>query len=527
MSTIGELEDLIAQGYQDIQDAQAIRKEALFNWGTGVITMEEFGAIEAVQTSRIIAINDKLQTWTAKLTAMKAATPPAPEEPVVEEPVVEEPVEIPTEDPEDQSKIVEAHAIMDRLTLQWYQFANKQIPELEWTSNLASGQARLQELGWPPWKPPAVVLVEEPEEPTAAPTVDLSALEGILRSYGVTAPLQSDLETKERLRGILDKEGLLEGVLPEALDEIHLSPADPVKAAELARALSIGVIGTVAALGSAGILAETVSLGQIETVGAVLMKILDASGVPALGSSLFMAQFEAGIVEPTRQYYQSQYRPKLPGSADLVRFLVREVIPKDRFDEALGYQGFSQEWTDAYWEAHWVLPGIDSIIRSEHRGDITKEQRDLYLVLHDYKPEPRPGMDISDQELMSRLFKTRIPRVDVRRGFKLGAIDEDEMLARYKRLGFEDDAPLMSQIQKQAAFQSLQDAVIREAMYALTDFKITNDDFLQVFNQVRGTFDEPTLWITRAQIRRIRFAKDEEEEPADVEPDEAAEEALE
>ena len=65
----------------------------------------------------------------------------------------------------------------------------------------------------------------------------------------------------------------------------------------------------------------------------------------------------------------------------------------------------------------------------------------------------------------------------------------------------------MAKIQKRAAFEGLQNSLITEAMYLLSDGKISEADFTQVFDKARDMYDEKGLWIARAQLRKIMGAK--------------------
>lgn len=154
--------------------------------------------------------------------------------------------------------------------------------------------------------------------------------------------------------------------------------------------------------------------------------------------------YEDGFIELTKQ---------LPGPGDLIRFVVREVIKPGIFDQFMVMQGFSITIAGWFWEAHWILPGRAEIVDAFHRGVITGAERNTYMVLHDFNPKPRPGIGISDQSIVSKIAKRLIPRVDLRRGYRIGRLSKAELDKRYGWLGYEEDTKVMTDIQVGLAFE--------------------------------------------------------------------------
>lgn len=254
--------------------------------------------------------------------------------------------------------------------------------------------------------------------------------------------------------------------------------------------------------GSAVIAAEAVGLGQLETPASVLQMIFGASGLDDLARDLANIPFQTGIIRGTERHWNSINQAELPGSGDLIRFLVRETIDRDRFDQAMREQGFSQEWTDAFWVSHWREISRRDVLDAFHRGVINADERDKYLVILDFRPDARPGISKPDLEVISSIGKRLIPRVDLRRAFKLGVVDYDQLVKSYTDIGYEEDAELMAFIQSNTAFEGAQNAVIRAGGQLFKNGIIQEADFMKVHQTARSTFDDWTLWHYRYILER-------------------------
>ena len=125
----------------------------------------------------------------------------------------------------------------------------------------------------------------------------------------------------------------------------------------------------------------------------------------------------------------------IPGVSDLVRFVVREVITPEDFYKWSAKQGLSEYWAKSYWEAHWVLPSFESLREAFWRGLISEDEYRRYIVWHDYKPEPRPGISKSDQDIMAELSYKLPGRIDVRWMMRWGLISLDEAVKLTKAEG--------------------------------------------------------------------------------------------
>jgi hypothetical protein len=133
-----------------------------------------------------------------------------------------------------------------------------------------------------------------------------------------------------------------------------------------------------------------------------------------------------------------------PAPVDFIRFAVRETF-KPKVVEEYGYDndfpsamipyaakaGMSEEWLKHYWRAHWEIPSPRQGYEMLHRGVIDKDRLEGLLKIGDYAPGwIQPLIDISYNP---------ITRVDLRRLYADGVIDEAQVYKGYLDLGYSEE----------------------------------------------------------------------------------------
>ena len=165
-----------------------------------------------------------------------------------------------------------------------------------------------------------------------------------------------------------------------------------------------------------------------------------------------------------------------PSPTDFIRFAVREVFTEDKeTQEALSAEfpedivpyaekaGMRKDVLEWYWKAHWELPSPSQVYEMLHRLnpdvlavrgeaykemgldlsklETTKETVEFYLKQADYDKRWR-------QRLLAISYNP-LTRVDLRRIYELGLIDDNELLARLMEVGYtKKDAELMVEFYK-------------------------------------------------------------------------------
>lgn len=144
----------------------------------------------------------------------------------------------------------------------------------------------------------------------------------------------------------------------------------------------------------------------------------------------------------------------LPPVQDVIRFAVREVFTPEvraRFGQDEGFPeavlplsrqlGVRDEDMRNYWAAHWELPspqqGFEMLHRSAETG-ATDADLDTLLRALDIMPFWR--------EKLKAIAYNPITRVDIRRLHKLGLLNHEQLVDRYRRIGYNpQDAELLAQ----------------------------------------------------------------------------------
>ncbi|KKN26670.1 hypothetical protein LCGC14_0872370 [marine sediment metagenome] len=170
----------------------------------------------------------------------------------------------------------------------------------------------------------------------------------------------------------------------------------------------------------------------------------------------------------------------IPPVADIISMAVREAfspataarfgqyedLPPD-FVKYAGMKGLSEEWAERYWAAHWNLPSAQQGFAMLHRGII--EEGDLTLLL-----KALDVMPFWRDRLVQLAFKP-LTRVDVRRMYSLGVLNESDVLEAYEQLGYSPErAGQMTEYTIQQVLMSMAKFSSRDVIAAYTDRKINS-----------------------------------------------------
>ena len=185
-----------------------------------------------------------------------------------------------------------------------------------------------------------------------------------------------------------------------------------------------------------------ISRAYISTFG--LDRFTDAAFNPAIST---------GMVPWLMRGYNDKYQAQLPGASDIVRFQLREVFNEQQranliagvegedFYRWMAENGFNRYWAESYWGAHWVLPPIGQLNEMLHRGEIEQDEWEKYVKYNDYIPAMIPKLN--------KIIYNPFTRVDVRRMWDMGVLEDEPTIKAYKDIGYDtDNAKLLLQFTK-------------------------------------------------------------------------------
>lgn len=134
----------------------------------------------------------------------------------------------------------------------------------------------------------------------------------------------------------------------------------------------------------------------------------------------------------------------IPGPGDLIAMAVREAFSPemirslgldaefpDEFGVWMSRQGYSREWAERYWYAHWSLPSLTMAFEMLHRRVIDQDTLNQLLKAQDISPTWR--------DRLTAISYSPLTRVDVRRMYGLGVLDAEDVYNSYRDIGYNDE----------------------------------------------------------------------------------------
>jgi len=190
---------------------------------------------------------------------------------------------------------------------------------------------------------------------------------------------------------------------------------------------------------------------------------------------------------------------RIPGPGDLIRFVVREVIPPAKFTELMKKQGFIEEVAKWFWDAHWVLPPPERTWDAFLRDVITEDAYRRFLIWYDYSPEPRPGIGISDVDIMLATQYDLPGRIDIRWMYEWGHIDKATFRKLVAMRGIDPDwIDKVTDAETSNVMREEIMGLIREAIYDRRDGVVTNPTFRERLRALRLPDVRIDYYLSRA-----------------------------
>lgn len=198
----------------------------------------------------------------------------------------------------------------------------------------------------------------------------------------------------------------------------------------------------------------------------------------------------------------------IPPVADIITMAVREAFSPQiatRFGQYEDYpeefetwavkKGLSPEWSKRYWAAHWSLPSANQGFEMLHRGVIDETELNLLLRALDIMPFWR--------DKLTKIAHRRLTRVDVRRMYRVGVLDEGEVFKAYREQGYnERDAKRMSDFTVQQTLSTQAKFTARDVVSAYTKYMIDKSEAESLLREVGVRSENVAFIISSANYKR-------------------------
>lgn len=149
-------------------------------------------------------------------------------------------------------------------------------------------------------------------------------------------------------------------------------------------------------------------------------------------------------IHPAYHALYKELAYQIPPVADIITMAVREAFTPEiagrfgqyeglptQYVEWVGKKGLSREWAERYWAAHWSLPSPQQGFEMLQRGVINRDELALLLRALDIMPFWR--------DKLVQISFNPLTRVDIRRMYSLGVLNENEIHKAYQDIGYNSE----------------------------------------------------------------------------------------
>lgn len=222
-------------------------------------------------------------------------------------------------------------------------------------------------------------------------------------------------------------------------------------------------------------------------------------------------------IHPNYHNLYKELAYQIPPVADIITMAVREAFTPDiaqrfgqyeglpsEYVEWVGKKGLSKEWAERYWAAHWSLPSVQQGFEMLHRNIISQDELSLLLRALDVMPFWR-------DKLIQMSYKP-LTRVDVRRMYRVGTLDETGIKKAYRDVGYgETNADLMADYTIRQTRQTLSGFSSRDVSNAYIKRFIDTNTASNLLREIGIRQEEIQNIITTSNHKREWANKSERE----------------
>jgi len=209
----------------------------------------------------------------------------------------------------------------------------------------------------------------------------------------------------------------------------------------------------------------------------------------------------------TKIYKELAYQ--IPPVADIITMAVREAFtpaiaekfgqyqdfPAD-LEKYAGQKGLDAEWAKRYWASHWALPSPQQGFEMLHRGVIGRPELDMLLRASDVMPFWR--------DKLTAIAYRVLTRVDVRRMYKEGVLNEREVFESYQDAGYDDkNAERMAEFTVKQTLSSLSKFTSSDIIKAFTNRMIDRSAATSMLRDIGIRAEDTNYIISTAEYKRL------------------------
>lgn len=182
------------------------------------------------------------------------------------------------------------------------------------------------------------------------------------------------------------------------------------------------------------------------------------------------------------------------------RFGQYEDLPQP-FIEYATKKGLTKEWAERYWASHWSLPSPQQGFEMFQRGIIQRD--DLLLLLR--------ALDIMPywRDKLVQLAYNPLTRVDVRRMYQVGVLNEQEVNKAYHNIGYDDtNAAKLTEFTIRNIRNTLSGIKSNDVINAYKNYYITDNEARNLLGELGIKSNEISNILQAASIKRSWSEKD-------------------
>jgi len=198
----------------------------------------------------------------------------------------------------------------------------------------------------------------------------------------------------------------------------------------------------------------------------------------------------------------------IPPVNDIITMAVREAFTPDiaaKFGQYEDFptelaewgvkKGLTKEWSERYWAAHWSLPSAGQGFQMLHRGVIDQNELNMLLRALDVMPFWR--------DKLTQIAFRPLTRVDVRRMYREGVLDEAEVYEGYLDHGYaEANARKMTEYTIKQALTATAQFTSKDVIAAFTKRMIDLGEARMLLSDLGISSSDVSYTISRAEYKR-------------------------